>query len=419
MKQRIQLFILAGVILFFLLKVSEMKIQKMELPPEFLSPYVLYTGKLYTGNWEQINQPNCFALNGKSGYGFATIDEELKISYKPVKKGFPPEFTEFRAAGDGKILWGKSGYRGFYAIDTETKKTIEVNSVTNDGSSVIKNGWAPYQDKPWLFLRAPFPRMNRDLTSTTFSCYDLTTGNRVFQREDFKSPRGPESQEYLFLIPSGNNGEFYASKEYRLPDITKTDWELFKVDENGFSLPSHNKLTQIMSEKNFGLTLWSQEIKRWDFNTRYIFGKTLLPKGTPSSFALGIIPSVVRWDEDMEDISVSPLSAHIPKGYYIFGAWAVSPNGEWARCGVNLGREYKTYYNCFFHLSDAYPLGVSPPIVSAASQKVQGIFVEHNELGTLYLDRPKEGTSEDKGNAIFVYKMGEFFDALKAKITQK
>ena len=169
-----------------------------------------------------------------------------------------------------------------------------------------------------------------------------------------------------------------------------------------------------MSEKNFGLTLWSQEIKRWDIKKRYMFGRVLLPDGAlaPPPFASRRVPSVVRWDEKMENITVLPLSAHVPGGYAILGAWAVSPNGEWARCGVQDVNDDKTYYNCFFHLADKYPLGVSPPIIGAESRDIEGIFVEHEELGTLYLDRAKSETPEAKGSAILVYKMNEFFEAL-------
>jgi len=401
---------------------KKMKPIKIELGSTKLNPTAVYLGRPPFNQETQLSTPNTFACDGKFGYGYTTISKDLDFTYEPLEKGFPGVGTAFGATPDGMILWGKYGYRGLYAIDRDTKQKLSDVLVAIDGCSEIYTVIGPFNSKKWVLVDIPFPTLSDDETGTTYSCYDMSTSNRIFRFENFKRPRGKESRAYTFLIPTGNDGELMGVGMFREKETRNLIkyWDVFTVTDTGFGEIRHNKLTQAMTEKNFCVTLWTQEIKRWDMKKRYIFGNFELPKGIPSPLRNGseIIPAVVRWDEKMEDVTVSMLVAHIPKEYRIFGAWAVSPNGEWARCGINNLDDDETNYNCFFHLAESYPLGVSPPIIGAASRGLDGIFVEHDELGTLYIDHPAEGTPESKGNPILVYKMSEFFDALKAKTAE-
>ncbi len=387
----------------------------VSLNKDQISPTLVRMGKRPFWDWAQISQTGTFASNGKFGFGFTKIDEDLNFTYEAVVKKFPPEQTSFYAAGDGNILWGKYGYRGFYALDVKSEKTFHTPSFINDGSSDLKTGWAPYSDKPWLLLRATFPKSTskRMLTSTTLGCFDIQSGEKIFVWENFDNPKGAECQEYLYQIPTGNPGEFYACTYFTDEEIRspRSVWHLITVDEKGYSLPQYTGLTKAMSEKNFTLTLWYKDTKRWDLKKRFIIGDIQLPFNGSN----GDIPTLMRWDEEMEDISFTPIAPLVPEGYRIFKSWIVSPNGEWARAIIKSNDfKDKTYYTCFFHMDTKYPTGMSLGVMGTSSYKGLGIFVEHETLGTLYIDK-----SPDYSNEITVYKMNDFFPALAEVVKQK
>ncbi len=375
-----------------------------ETEADHLYPTAIYPGKNWW-SWAQINTVGTFACNGRQGYGFATVDSEFKISYKPVKRGFPGVNTSLYATEDGRILWGKEGYRGLWAIDVESQKTIDGIVFVNDGSSEIKRGWGIDSTSPYLMVSSSFPRRDYSKTSKTFVGIDITKNEYLFRREDYGNPCDKNAQDYLFMIPF-KNGSFLGEHGYPTDTVTKLDWHLVEVSDTGFSEPINNPLVVEMSKKNFSLSLWSQEIKRWDIPKRYILGYVAAPKDFDGPRD---IPTVVRWDEEMEDIQISPLLFNFPAAYEYTGAWAVSPDGEWARCGVIKKFDYSIDYNCFFHLDEKYPFGVSPGVIGASSRGLGGIFVEHDEHGTLYLDR-----SNDYPNAVAVYQMSDFFESLLA-----
>ncbi len=407
-----------------LLKISVYKEEplpnrEITMPPTKLSFTITYPGKVWW-SWDQIPTSNSFAVNGKQGFGFCEIKEDLSMIYTPLKDGFPGEPTSFKATPDGKILWGKAGYRGLLAIDKESLETINIMSVTDDGSSEISDGWSISYEHPHLLVNVSYAEFDDTKTAQSWICYNLNSEEEVFRNKDFGDLRNANAQDYSSLISTGNKGEFLGEHfdVTTNKDVGVSDWHVVTITDNGFSKPLRNKLTEEMTKTDFGLTVSHQEIKRWDINKRYIFGTTVLPKDTPRPDGirrLGIVPTVVRWDEDMENIVIAPLIAHIPKDHWIKGSWAVSPNGEWARCGViSRDRNNKTFYSCFFHLDEKYPLGVSAPVIGTASQGLDGIFVEHDILGTLYLDR-----SDDFEGGVLIYKMSDMAESLVAIAKEK
>lgn len=414
----ITLVIIAAVTLIIQSKESNWmtKQKQMNLGSDRLNPTVLYAGKLPFWSWTQISQRNTFAADGRKGWGYVTIDSSLQFSYEPLESGFPGENTQLLGATpDGSILFGRHGYRELVAIDRDSKKKIENELTVLNGSSEIRYCWAPFSEKNWLLACVPFPNGGEDETATDYLCYDMDESRKVFKKRNFNAPRGPESREYRKFIPTGHEGELIGIN-------TTGTWELFTLTDTGFGPVYHNKLTRAMSESPFVLMPWTQTIKNYDLEKRYMFGAYESPTEMlfPDGRKLTAIPSVVRWDEEMDNIELSPLLAHIPDGFRILGAWAISPNGEWARCWVKSADLIDdTFYTCFFHLDEKYPLGVSLPVVGASSQRLHGIFVEHEELGTLYIDKPATGTPEAENNAIFIYKMSDFFPALAEVMKQK
>jgi len=110
------------------------------------------------------------------------------------------------------------------------------------------------------------------------------------------------------------------------------------------------------------------------------------------------IPVIVKWNKSMDSVTVDTIDSLIPKGYTFEGDWGISNNGTWARCTIQPTDHDNDPYNCFFKLSDSFPLGISKPIIGGQGD---GIFVEHDSLGTLFIDPSSE-------NGYLVYKMADF-----------
>ena len=128
----------------------------------------------------------------------------------------------------------------------------------------------------------------------------------------------------------------------------------------------------------------------------------------------------ITWDENYEDVTVTPLSYLVPEGKRL-DDFILSFDGSW---GTSFVGGYRGSYNerlykrAFFHLDERYPNGISMPVITDDYEEYQWeytAFVEHPVHGMCFAQEwHKEGKLY-----LRLYKMSDVLAEINRQLPEK
>jgi hypothetical protein len=348
---------------------------------DFLIPEMVEAERGYS-EIISLSGKNRFACICGTEFGFGTFTEDLKLTYVPIVKGFADDAVgRLGADENGKILWGKQGYRGFLAVDAETKDTLNFvpsPSRKEGNSSDIYRAYLTELPGRILF----FSLVSAHQYTPKYMLYDYKIKTELFIPVDS-------------ALPVMN--QFYISKlSYLLQTGSgriNTKWYIADLTIQGFTNFRSNQLTDSLTKKLFQSDDGTRS-RPFHSGNRMLIGEMEVANKT--------ILSVVRWDTAFDNVRIEPLIMQCPAVYSFSSQnWTFSLDGKWLYTTA-----WKSQYSpmddenelVFYHVDPRYP---------------QGCFVDHSRWGMVFID------VQPGGNMVLVYKMSDLLPVIAKKLSQR
>jgi len=203
---------------------------------------------------------------------------------------------------------------------------------------------------------------------------------------------GPLFTGYLF--PIGNKEYLWCETFER--SLLNVKWHICNLE---FGNVRHNKLTDELTKKK--ITIWGQSTpvspkKRIMIGCLDVEDKTIYYS--------------VRWNQDMSEVKIESLLLQKPKNGFLEERWLFSDDGCWLTANFSVLEPEEAFTRVFFHIDDKYPQGVSLPVFGEATENSMfdaGCFVNHLDLGPLYLDK-----SPESDKTVNVYRLNDIYKIL-------
>jgi hypothetical protein len=110
----------------------------------------------------------------------------------------------------------------------------------------------------------------------------------------------------------------------------------------------------------------------------------------------------------MSEVKIEPLILQIPPNGGFEDVWQFSDDGEWLSATYWELHPVEKQTIVFFSVNDKFPQGISMPVFGEETYfQKNGCFLNHSELGPLYLDR-----SPLNENALNIYKLNDVYKVL-------
>jgi hypothetical protein len=351
-----------------------------------------------------LREKNRFACTRGCEFCFGTLTEDLQLTYVPIKPGFADDaIGELGADENGLMMWAKQGYRGFLAIDTKTKSTLDfipsVASLYGSGEEVLRAYLTSLSGQVLLFKLSP----NEDQTRG-YMLYDFAN------KKDLFIPPLPQKNPIVFDFHRLSDTSYLIESADKSDNFHKCKWYIVDISIEGFINWRENKLTQILTSKSFCA---------YDgYRYRCLHAGSRMFVGWVDTGARQI-NSVISWDVNYENVHIEPLTIQCPSEYNFYqDAWTFSLDGHWlVNVAAKINRATGTSSDpqlVFYHVDPKYPQGISLPVFAGTiNGKVNGCFVDHTKLGMVFLD------IQTGHNATLLYKMSDMLPIIAKKMAQQ
>jgi hypothetical protein len=362
---------------------------------DMLLPEMIESGHSFSETFS-ISGKNRFACIHGTEFGYGTFTDDFKFKYEPIVKGFADDAVgRLGTDENGKIMWGKQGYRGFLAVDAETKDTVTFapKEIDADGHVMSYTVFRAYlTELPGKIL------LFNTLEGAYNMLYDFANKKNLFI-----SPANDETQEIISVCKLHKT--FYLLETGNL--VSK--WCLADLTTQGFTNIKTNKLTDLLTKKAISLSQWTRS-GPFCAENRMLIGRIKSADNT--------IHVVACWDNKFENVSIEPLVLQCPADYnFSTKDWTFSPDGKWL---YNTARKF-THSGMgdpelvFYHIDSLYPQHISPPVFAGKLNgvDVDGCFVDHSKLGMVFLD------IQTNPSYVLVYKMSDMLPIIAKKLAQK
>jgi hypothetical protein len=357
---------------------------------DFLLPEIIENENPFITT-ESVLRKDKFACISGTEFGFGTFSNDLKFIFEPVVKGFADDAISWLGTDEkGTILCGKQGYRGFLAVDAETKDTLDiVPSVSIGGQADIFRAYLTELPGRVLFLGFAGP--------PNHMLYDFANKKDLFIPDN--TP--PLKINELYKI---------SKTMYLLETFNKTiTFYLSDLTVHGFDNLHTNTLTKSLTQKGFSSSAWKRS-RPFHSGNRMLIG-TIEGAGQT-------INAVACWDEEYQNVRIEPLIIQCPAEYaFSTDNWTFSLDGKWlyniAWKGIYGGSSDPELV--FYHIDPSYPQHISPPVFAGklSGVDVNGCFVDHSKLGMVFLD------IQANPGYVLVYKMSDMLPIIAKKLAQK
>ena len=329
-----------------------------------------------------------FALiNGHNEFATAKLLKNGELQVHTILHNYPnkdlegSELEGLYIDDECKFFWSIAT-RGIFYVNSETKITRDPLFSGGGNSSLLKTKMI--DNKNEIILGEVGDLTGNDGKSTvylrTFDC-----------KNDLLSKPGKPFDGSIYFF--GENQFLWCESN---DSVHKVKWHL--CDYN-FENIKHNALTEELTKKQLSAWEYGEPIS---IKKKFMIG-SIQNKDQETYFS-------IRWNTDFTEAKIEPLVLQIPPNGWFESLWYFSDDGSWLRATfTNAQTQEKRIV--FFSVNDSFPQGISPPIFGEETYyQKDGAFVNHSELGPLYLDR-----SPKFENALLVYKLNDALKILQEK----
>jgi len=334
-----------------------------------------------------IGMPNKFILvNGRGEFCLASLDSAYGLDVEPVVENFPPvACSDYRTDGKAPIVWARRG-RAFYGLDIANNIARHV-VVSHDGDEEIIDSYLADPASGMFMIRVVHHGWTSDDTRFFFVLFDLHSGSILGRTDSGGS-----------VYPLGNGLLLHDDHEW--DDSGKRTVRKWLICGPNLDDSSGNSLTEILNK--FQLKM-ARGKRCYSPEYRMLIGT----KRTGDRY----LPFVVRWQEDFMDADADSLTAQVPQAFRLSNFVWFCPHDPWVKACLYqpLGKNTDLV---FYRIDDAYPQHLSPPILGGySSTDGYGAFVNHTELGPLYVDM-----DDQHPGILLVYKLNDALELLKKAV---
>jgi hypothetical protein len=336
-----------------------------------------------------IDVPNTFLLVNATGeFCLAALDSKGALDIAPVVQGFPGvPCKRYSTNGKSMMAWGYRG-RGFYALDISHKKTAHF-VVSHDGDEEILDAYLADDSTGRFAIGVAHDGWTWLETRYFFLLFDLTREHVVdTARDQFGG---------VFILDDDHN--LYQRWDYDVAKKTTVYHSTVATSSltNGLSTP----LTELLDERQVHI---APETRSCSPEARMILG-SVRHAPTPTGYPI----LAIAWDDSFADVNAELLSAQIPKDYLVSDRFTFAPDGSWVKT-AGFEKIPGPSELIFYHVDDKYPQHLSLPIFGGYSgEDNYGAFVNHTELGPLYVDM-----DDQHPGVLLVYKLNDALEMLKS-----
>jgi len=335
---------------------------------------------------KNLPEPNKFALiNGHNEFAIADLQKKGKVKTEVIVPNFPKsgldggECEGLYSNAEGTILWTIQ-VRAILGVNTLTEKTFDPLFAFGGNTSLVNTMMLDSKNEIILGRVLDLDGENDESKKYLIS-YDC--------KNDSLGKPGKPFKGYPFYI--GNN-EFLWCETFGSMD--KVQWHICDVNLENIR---HNKLTDELTKK---------QITVWGATTPISPKKRIMIGGIEVNNEMTYFS--IRWNPDMSEAKIEPLLLQIPQNGGLEHGWYFSEDGSWLTATFTTFFQEKKQTIVFFHISDIYPQGISMPVFGEETYYLKdGCFLNHSELGPLYLDR-----SPLNENVLNVYKLNDVLKVL-------
>jgi hypothetical protein len=350
---------------------------------------------------KSLPEPDKFALiNTYNEFAIAKLPKNGDLEIHTILSNYPNEDLEgstlegLYTDSEGKFFWSIAT-RGIFGVNSETKKTFDplfafggnttlINTIMTDNKNEIILGQVlDLQDETGS------SDGNSRLYLISYDC-----------KNDKLGKPGKPFEGFLFYL--GENTILWCESLGQNTATSEVKWHLCDLNLENIK---HNKLTDELTKK---------QMKVWGNSTpisskKRIMVSVIYNKDLSSNYFS------IRWNKEMTEAKIEPLILQIPPNGHFKRGWHFSNDGSWLATTFTTYQPKETKKIVFFSINDSFPQGISPPIFGEETYYLKtGAFVNHSELGPLYLD-----ISPKFHNALLVYKLSDALKILKDKTGAK
>jgi hypothetical protein len=307
-----------------------------------------------------------------------------------ISPGFPGVGGELGSDSENRVGWIVRG-RGVYFIDLDTKKT---------GHMVAGNYGRVDQVLLTDKERLLFAVVTYSGEASILYAYELSTNAE--QRVGVS-----DIATYNSL---GNNvvfSELSSNKEmpqYNGWYLTDTFLTNIKAGQ-GSIVAGSDPITKALTDNHVHAVNGSNKLLHQ--RKRLLYGWSYIDR------LAGIQPVLVRWSEDLQNITISPIlqMQKTETISYSGGVSVISGDGNWLRelrlIWVNNSQMKE---RMMFHLQDYYPGGISMPVSLGYTNRDPGAFMNHTRLGPCYVEQ-----NTNREGILFIFMLNEAVEIIRRK----
>jgi hypothetical protein len=331
-----------------------------------------------------------FALiNGRNEFAVARLLRNGDLQVHTILHNYPNRDLEgshlegLYTDSDGKIFWSIAT-RGVFGVNSETKQTFDPLFATGGNTSLTSTIMVDGKDETILGEVMDLTGGGNGQLTVVLKKYNC--------KNDLLSEPTKPFDGFLFYL---GNSEFLWCETSG--SVGKVKWHLCDINLENVK---HNKLTDEMTNK---------QISTWGPAT---------PVSAKKRMMIGSIDAndhttyySVRWNSQMTEAKIEPLVIQIPSNGDFERRWCFSEDGSWLAATFTSFHPEEKKQIVFFSINDSFPQGISPPVFGEETYyEKNGVFVNHSELGPLYLDWPPQA-----GNGLLIYKLNDALKILQDK----
>ena len=327
-------------------------------------------------------------INGQNEFAIASLQSNGDLTTHVILRNYPNRVTDgaecegLYSDDAGKIFWTIQT-RAILALNTVTKKTFDPLFAFNGNTSLAQTIMVDNENE---IIRGQVFDLTggRGRSKTYLVSYNC--------KNDLLGEPGKPYKGFLFYL---GRGEFLWCETLGAMDTVQ--WH---VCDTNLENIRHNRLTEELTKRQ--ITMNGNATPHSPKKKMMVACKEI--NDTMTYFS-------VRWNEDMSEVKIEPLILQIPQNGGMERWWHFSEDGNWliATFWEFTPEEKQTIV--FFHIDDKYPQGISLPVFGEETYyKKQGCFVNHSDLGPLYLD-----WSPDHANTLLVYRLNDVLKVLAGK----
>jgi hypothetical protein len=349
---------------------------------------------------KSLPEPDKFALiNTYNEFAIAKLPKNGDLEIHTILNNYPNKdlegstLEELFTDSEGKFFWSIAT-RGIFGVNSETKKTFDPLFAFGGNTTLVNTIMVDNKNEIILgeVLDLQDETGSSDGNSRVYLItYDCKNGKLGKPGKSFKG--------YFFYL--GDNTILWCESLGKNTASSEVKWHLCDLSLENLR---HNKLTDELTKK---------QIKAWDPTTPISIKKRMMLGAIDSNHVSTYYS--IRWNQEMTEVKIEPLVLQMPPNGHFKSGWSFSDDGSWLTATVATYQPKETKKIVFFSINDSFPQGISPPVFGEETYyEKTGAFVNHSELGPLYLD-----ISPQFHNALLVYKLNDALKILKDKMGVK